>query len=227
MSLADKIKKIRFREGLSQKRFAEILGYSRGYITDIENERAKPSRGIIEAIISKYNIPLDWLFSDSKILDLIEINRDHRNKDLICLYGFTQDELSCGEQMLKDLLGQRRYVFVDATNKTSHQIREGIIGESKRDWALREKINSVLLHEEIIIIIKNISRSKHPFAAEGGVARTIFKIIDDASPFTEEIPKSILILLDFASYIEKIHEWLGNYIIPIYIGEPRGMERLL
>lgn len=163
----------------------------------------------------------------SLFLDLIEINKDYKNKDLICLYAFTQEELDYGGQVLKDLLGQRRYIFIDATNKTNSQIIKEIVGGDEKSWVLSEKLESILLHEEIIVVIKNISKSKMPYRAVGGIARTIFKIIYDAPRFTKAIPKSILILLDFASYIEKIHEWLGGYIVPIYIGEPKGLDRIV
>jgi len=179
----------------------------------------------LEAIVSRLGVSLDWLFSDSKIIDLIEINKDCRNKDLICLYAFTQEELNCGEQMLRDLLGQRRYIFVDATGKSESQIIRELVGVLEKGWEAYRKLEAILLHEEIIVVIKNISKSEMPYRAEGGIARTIFKIIYDASPFTETTPKSILILLDFAGYVEKIHEWLGGYIAPIYIGEPKGLAK--
>ncbi len=225
MDLSEKIKKIRFWKGLSQEQFAKVLGYSQKYISDIETGKTKPSRRILEAVASRLGISLDWLFLDSKILDLIEINKYFDNKDLICLYGFTQKDLDRGEQMLKDLLGQRRYIFIDATGKTGTQVIRAIVRSSGESWVLWEALKDVLFREEIIVIVKNISKSKISGKTEGGFVRSIFKTIDDAH-ITEKItPKSILVLLDFASYIEKLHERLGSYITPIYIGEPKGLPK--
>lgn len=225
MDLSEKILRIRLWKGLSQERFAKVLGYKQKYISDIETGKTKPSRRILEAIASKFGISLDWLFLDSKILDLIEINKYYDNKDLICLYGFTQKDLDRGEQMLKDLLGERRYIFIDAINKTGTQVIREIARNSGESWVLWEALKNVLFHDEIIVIVKNISKSKISGKTEGGFVRSIFKTIDDAH-ITEKItPKSILVLLDLASYIEKLHERMGSYITPIYIGEPKGLSK--
>jgi hypothetical protein len=81
--------------------------------------------------------------------------------------------------------------------------------------------------KKLLLLLKIYLNQKCPIKQKGGIARTIFKIIYDAPHFTKATPKSILILLDFASYIEKIHEWLGGYIVPIYIGEPKGLVKLV
>lgn len=225
MNLSEKILEIRLWKDLSQERFAELLGYSQKYISNIETGKTKPSRRMLEAIASKLGISLDWLFLDSKILDLIEINKYYDNKDLICLYGFTQKDLDRGEQILKDLLKERRYAFIDATNKTGTQIIKEIVGGSEGGWELWEVLKKTLLREEIIVVLKNISRSKISNKAEGGLVRSIFKTIDDAHIIEKITPKSALVLLDFASFIEKLYEGMSVYITPIYVGEPKGLTK--
>jgi len=49
---------------MSQDAFSESLGYSKGYIADIERGRTKPSRNLLEKIQEKYNISIDWLLFD-------------------------------------------------------------------------------------------------------------------------------------------------------------------
>ncbi len=46
---------------MSQNDFSKSIGYSRGYIADIEKGRTKPSRNLLEKIQEKYNISIDWL----------------------------------------------------------------------------------------------------------------------------------------------------------------------
>jgi transcriptional regulator with XRE-family HTH domain len=49
----NKIKQIRERLGLSQKKFADKLGITKGYLSAIESNKRKPGRKIFEGIIKE------------------------------------------------------------------------------------------------------------------------------------------------------------------------------
>ena len=82
-ALSEKILGIRADANLSREKFAKSLGYSKSYIADIETGRTKPSRKLLEAIGRVYGVSIDWLLSDSQILDIIEANKKTKNPNLI------------------------------------------------------------------------------------------------------------------------------------------------
>lgn len=63
MTVGDRIKSIRKCQKLSQSKFAVEIGYSQGYLRDIELSKVKPSRRILEAISHRFNVSIDWLLS--------------------------------------------------------------------------------------------------------------------------------------------------------------------
>lgn len=80
----------------------------------------------------------------------------------------------------------------------------GMSGRNRPEYA------PMLLNQEIILIIKNMSLSQIP--RSGDTIRSVFKIMDDASSQS----KSSLILLDFPSYLEKNMQSFGDYVVPIH-----------
>lgn len=63
-SLQKKIKEIRTNKNLSQEKFGKLLGYSKGYIANIETGRTKPSRRFLEAIQKKCGVSIDSLINE-------------------------------------------------------------------------------------------------------------------------------------------------------------------
>ena len=232
----NKIVEVRTQTGLSQAEFAKSLGYSKGYIANIETERTKPSRRFLEAICHKYAVSMDWLFQDSQILDLIESNKQNADPDLIFAYAFTQAGIDEGEKYLKKLLKERQCIFVDAAGKTLHQLFKTILNKKGRTGDLLRVLIDMMLTQEVILMIKNMSSSK--ISESGSHIKSIFKVLDDASYYYDrmgegwakhehsQIPKSSLIVLDFPSYLEKnMQSGFGYYAFPIYIGEKRGHNK--
>jgi transcriptional regulator with XRE-family HTH domain len=207
-----KIKEIRIRRGLSQEQFAKSIGYSRAYVADVETGRTKPSRGMLEAIHRTYGTSIDWLMSQSKILSLVELNKETRNPHIIFVYAFTQEGIDSAEEMLRKLLADTKYVVVDASSlKSNRQLLKKIFDGKGTTFQLwHERLKPMLLNQEIILIIKNMSLSQIP--RSGDTIRSVFKIMDDASSQS----KSSLILLDFPSYLEKNMQSFGDYVVPIH-----------
>ncbi|MDQ7838259.1 MAG: helix-turn-helix transcriptional regulator [Thermodesulfobacteriota bacterium] len=223
---SQKIKEIRKKQRLSQNNFGKSLGYSQGYIADVESGRTKPSRGMLEAIQRVYGTSIDWLLSENQILDLIEENKDPEvTQHIIFVYAFTQQGIDHSEEILRDVLANTKYIFVDASGiKSGYQFLKKIFnveGTTQQLWD--EQLEPMMLNEEVVLIIKNMSLSKIPDS--GGLIRSIFKIMDDArekrqegtrSVMVRKRTKSSLIILDYPSYVEK-NMMFGYYAIPIYL----------
>lgn len=65
------IKKIRKSYGYTQEKLAEAVEVSARYISDVEQDRAKPSYEVLVKICNIFNIGLDEIFSE-----YLEINRE-------------------------------------------------------------------------------------------------------------------------------------------------------
>ncbi|MBE3574571.1 MAG: helix-turn-helix transcriptional regulator [Firmicutes bacterium] len=58
----------------SQAAFAQALGFSQGYIADVERGRTKPSIELLRAINVKYNASIEWIITGKE-----HAPRDSRN----------------------------------------------------------------------------------------------------------------------------------------------------
>lgn len=231
-NLKNKILEVRVDSNLSREKFAKLLGYSKSYVADIETGRTKPSRRFLEKISSVCGVSIDWLLSESTILNLIEANKKTENPDLIFTYAFTQKGIDEAEITLQEILANRNYLLVEARGvKSVAQFMKCIYNKEndpgKIKYQLWEKLKHMMLYEEVVLIIKNLSLSKISWS--GNLVRSIFKIMDDA--FDQEAsrkakkviklnPQSSLIVLDFPSYLEKNMDSFGYYAVPIYLGSP-------
>ena len=62
MNLGTAVKTIRNNNGLKQNEFAERLGITQAYLSQIENNKKKPSLEVIEQIATSTNTPIPVLF---------------------------------------------------------------------------------------------------------------------------------------------------------------------
>ena len=224
-TLPEKIVSIRTEKNLSQEGFAKLLSYSRAYIADVESGRTKPSRKMLEAIKQKCGVSIDWLLSENRIIDLIEANKTTENPYIIFIYAFTQAGLDHSEKEIRRLLLGKKYILVNALNiKTPLQLFRKIFNTDGKTRELWKKLEEMMLTDEVILIIKNISSAKFPHSED--YISGIFKIMDDAWGklirngeviLQHKYPKSSLIILDFPSYLEKNMQSFGYYAIPVYL----------
>jgi len=231
--ISEKIKAIRAIENLSQEDFSKILGYSKGYVADIETGRTKPSRKFLEAVQLTYGVSIDWLLRESQILELIEANKKTEYPHLIFAYAFTQSGIEQAEGMMRHLLAKKKYFLVDASGvSTFNKLLKKIVHRNESADRLWKRLENLLLNDEIVLILKCMSQSK--IARSGDHVRDIFKIIDDAWDNrwdgTEMIreykyPKSSLIVLDYPSYLEKNMQTFWYYAVPIYATAPKGRRQ--
>jgi transcriptional regulator with XRE-family HTH domain len=65
-ALAEKIKKLRLARGYTQRAFAEELGISAGYLSQIEMGLRQPSRELLRKMADAYGASLDYLLRDEE-----------------------------------------------------------------------------------------------------------------------------------------------------------------
>ena len=222
---SNRIGQYRTNLGLTQAEFAKKIGYSRSYLAEIESGKVRPSRNFLETVSKVFNISIDALITDSRIIDVIDANRGTEDPDIIFLFAFTQDGIDGIEKLLRTLLKDRKLIIVDARSmKTWTQLLKKILskeGEGRGASELHDELKAILLSESIMLVIKNLSLSSLPKSEIGYYIRDVFKILDDAWELKDKKighkkPNSSLILLDFPSLLEKYYREIGYYTIPVY-----------
>ncbi len=61
--IGQRIRQIRKEKGLSQKKFAERIGISQNYLSQIENDKFKPARPLLISIEYRFGVCEKWLLS--------------------------------------------------------------------------------------------------------------------------------------------------------------------
>lgn len=221
MLTPEKIKALRNEKNLSQEKFAELIGYSKGYLADIETGRSKPSRRFLESIQQIFGASIDWLLFRSPILNLIEYHK--KNPIIIFVFAFTPKGIDFREKMLRDLLSYKNYILINASGtKTAHNLLRKILNKEGKINQLWEELEEMLLNNEMILILKNMSLSKIPNS--GIYIQNIFDIlrypckkkeVGDFN-FEKKATNSAFIVLDYPSYMEKNMNNFGAYALPTH-----------
>ena len=219
---SNRIGQYRANLGLTQKEFAKKIGYSRSYLAEIESGKVRPSSNFLEAVSRVFKMSIDALMTDSAIVDAIDANRGTEYPDIIFVFAFSQDGIDGLEKLLRSLLIDRKLIFVDARGiKTWVQLLKKILNQDGGSTELFEALKAMLLNDEVMLVIKNLTLSSLPKSDIGYHIRDIFKILDDAwEPKQEKLghkkPNSSLILLDFPSLLENYYREIGFYTVPVY-----------
>jgi transcriptional regulator with XRE-family HTH domain len=218
MTIRTEIRILRNNSGLSQEEFGTKIGFSQGYVSDVESGRTKPSEKMIRSIRREFGITTSWALKElikQEVDDIIEYNRSQTisPQSLIYIYGFNEKEIEESERiLLKSILGKYDFKIVNAEGVNSdNKLLEKILDKKGSSHNLWESLKNLLLNDGLILIIKNISLSK--IQHKGLMVRSIFKILDE-----ERInpPTGTLILLDYPSFLEKNTDF-GYYARPIYL----------
>lgn len=79
--IGERLKKV--RGGMSQRDFADMLGTSQGYISDIEKGKKKPGAEFLISLKRFKEIDLDWLLTGEERGAIMEIPADPINAELL------------------------------------------------------------------------------------------------------------------------------------------------
>ncbi|MDI6913832.1 MAG: XRE family transcriptional regulator [Desulfitobacteriaceae bacterium] len=99
--IIERIKFLREKEGLSQAKFAALIGSSQGNVGDWERGRSLPSITALIAIVKQFNVSADWILFGN------EVNRKNDASILDKhpeLYNLLEGLSEKDEQLLRDFL---------------------------------------------------------------------------------------------------------------------------
>jgi len=196
--LAHNITAIRKFHELTQEEFANLLGYSRSYVKDIESGRSKASRRFLEAFCDQFSFSLETILTSGfeDYIDYVVTTTDEEY--FIFIWAFTDEELRAGEVNLNHYLSRKDHITIDANNlKTYPNLLSQIMGDIKPQGQVQKRYKQFCLEgKHSFILLKNLSRSKIP---QKGL--NLRKLIESSVHQT-------VIVLDKPSFLEKYHKEL-------------------
>lgn len=84
-TIGDKIRKLRYKNGMKQAEFVAALEIERAYLSQLESNKRKPSRELLIRMSKEFNVSLDWLTADQ---DHNENSQAHNEDEALLLYAF-------------------------------------------------------------------------------------------------------------------------------------------
>ena len=104
-SIVDRIKNLRLKEGLSQAKFAELIGVSPGNVGQWETYNSLPGAAALKEIAQKLECSSDWILFGIEKSQEESIDMSADVKSLISLYNELDDE---GKTIVKSACYQER-----------------------------------------------------------------------------------------------------------------------
>jgi SOS-response transcriptional repressor LexA len=115
MKNSDRLKIIRETIGVSQTEFARVLDVAPSFISGIERDKKDVSRELLQKLLEKYQININWLLSGSGMMFLNENNRESENPPQIPRLGAMMDErLETIESRMAEIENRIREINKDA-----------------------------------------------------------------------------------------------------------------
>ncbi len=185
-------------------------------------DQGKISIDDIKEIVKLENKDIAWISSIFLIArytlflkNLFYRNHDKKrgiNPNTGFMVGFHEDHLlKMRETCCNSLLRMKRPFYeVDAKNKTYIEIVRELTNEhiTCTGKAL-ESMKAFLYESDSVIIISNFSSSK--VKSKGRYLRRFIKILDDAH-IHDMFPKSDLIIIDYANFLQRVWQDIGYYL---------------
>lgn len=177
---------------------------------------------IIKKVLMQEKIISDKNSISNLIMKVVRINHEilkGHNPNSIYLAGFTDNHLDALEEGVMSGLecNHKQCLFIDMKDQPASYLYEKIVGSKvpRDQWAKR--VDEKLYHSDQVLIIKTMSKSKikHP----EDTFRELIKTLDDAH-FKNIHPKTDLVFIDYASFLEKHYEHIGTYLTTNLIGIP-------
>lgn len=176
---------------------------------------------IIREVIKMQNKISDANKISSIILNQIQTNHEllrGKNPNSIYLAGLTKDhiDLLVNDAINGLLCANSGHTLIDASGLTLTALYNqiaGTIGMSSHNAFL--KLTDDFYHTSQVVVIKSISKLKYSDCA--GVCRDLIKILDDAH-YKDIHPKTDLIFIDSALFLEKHYSVIGNYLTTNIVG---------
>lgn len=159
-SIAGRIKQIRFENGLSQEEFAEKIGVHRGYISNAETGKIKPSNKVAQIICSTFGMSKEWLINgegarkkfDVDPNELFKAIEDIRYKEFIERVKFAEDGLYLARHKIRDLAApdNKRFDVKGNANANAINLFDQILAlKTEYDKLIKTVYNTTNLDEEL------------------------------------------------------------------------------
>jgi hypothetical protein len=174
---------------------------------------------IKEAIMKQKGISDDNLLVNI-VNEVIRTNHEilyGQNPNCIYLAGFTRQHLDTIEKHITHGLvcENKKIEAIDMIDKT----KTFMIDQLSSGWGtIPERTTAFyrsLIEKERILIIKGLSASRIPYKVN--TFRGIIKTLDDAH-LKDEYPKTDIIFIDYAAFLEKNYSQIGPYLSTNVIG---------
>lgn len=109
MEYKDRIKQLRERTGMSQKKFADMIGVSQASVGYWERGERLPSTDAMQLIAHFFDVPVDELLDDREI-NIIESDLDDLRKEVADLrYSLNEKGLRKVADYMYDLIEIKKY----------------------------------------------------------------------------------------------------------------------
>ena len=197
----ERIVRLRKKLKLTQREFAEKIGYSRSYLRDIETGKTKASRRFLEAIHGSMGISFDKLVVEGlgNEIDCIVMAEGFESY-FIFLYAFTNEGLVEAEEKLMKFLSDTEHIIVDAEKTNTYLgLLSFLVGEKCNGNNVYARYDDFCLEKDRFLVIKNLSTSK--IRGKGLSLRELVK-----NSFGQ-----VVIILDKPSFLEKYASELYYY----------------
>lgn len=168
---------------------------------------------LLQRNFAKYELGLSSLFYENHQL------REGHNPDSSFVVGFGSGDLDRIEQGVCELITElgRDYIVVDAANKPYRILLREIgklpEGPGIPRMMIHEMIYTVrqlFYSRDIVIILKGISQSNLG-SRKGSFIYSLIKILNDAH-FDDVHPRTDLVFIDYAGFLQKIWDQVGPYL---------------
>ncbi len=202
-----KIVQLRKKLKLTQQEFADQIGYSRTYLSDIEIDKVGASRRFLEALTKTFGVSLDSLMmSDLGGRVANSLNSIHKFgcANYVYLYAFTDEEIDEAEKELHSFFPESDSLFIDGKDIKSYvHLLAVLTGEKGRGSELFYIFEELCFEKKRTIVIKNYSLSGIKGSDKRCVLRELAKTVYRSN--------TDLIIIDKPSFLEKHYETLDYY----------------
>lgn len=161
LKIGENLKKIRTEENMNQEEFAKIIGISRSYLSDLENNRKSPSIRTINDIARKINVSTEYLLGLSNFKNDESLFYPQNDEDE--MFMTATDQMITFQKILYDSL---RNINLEASTSYSELLFKNMISILNSNERIRksEDFSEKKILEVLEIyrdIIRNISRINH------------------------------------------------------------------
>lgn len=170
MKIGERIKEFRKKNNLSQKDFANALGYSQAYVAEIENDKREPSRAFLKKLNSVFGLSSDFVlygerkkpeslekFASEGFMSLKFIQR--LKKDLENLnnpeefYSSLKIPKEIIEEVLEGKLTLNRTSVIELAQKLNQPVHEYLA----LSYYIPDEITKFVKYESIIELFRKLS----------------------------------------------------------------------